>query len=315
MAQAKGSSTKLSYVEEDSFGVTPPSPEMRLIPLTREELGVKSNGFIQVKDGAERVSTGAGSGYVDAGGSVALGIELDSIGTLLKHSLGNAVTSGSSAPFTHVISGGSTLPAGLSIEKGFNDVARFMLFKGCRIDSLTLQFPGDGGLVSGTLDILSKTVETATASVASSLLEGEPISYQVSIEDGGAALDSVLSAQLVLQNGLDRDGFVLGSRDRYSIGEGLRRVSGSLTLEFEDFSHYTRFYDGGTSSLKITLDDVTGGLSMEVLLPRVVFTRSAPAPLVKDAGPLVSVLNFLALKDPSEGTDIKITLINNQSSV
>ncbi|MFQ5863158.1 MAG: phage tail tube protein [Candidatus Brocadiales bacterium] len=315
MAQAKGNSTKISYVEEDSFGVTPPSPEMRLIPFTSEKLGVKGDAFIQMKDGLERVLTSAGPGYIDGGGKVVMDIELDSIGTLLKHSLGNSATSGSSAPFTHVIRGGSDLPPGLSIEKGFNDVGQFMLFKGCRIDTLALDFPENGGPISGTLDILSKAVETGSASVASSLLEGEgaPISHQVSIEDGATTLDNTLGVQLVIENHLDVDGFVLGSRERHSIREGLRRISGSLTLEFEDFGYYDRFRDVTTSALKITA--VQGNFSMEIFLPRIVFTGMAPAPAVRDAGPLVGELHFVALKDASEGTDMKITLTNNQSVI
>lgn len=315
MAQARGNSTRLSYVEENSFGVTPPSPQMKLIPFTGEELGVKSEAFIQVRDGAERVSTGARPGYIDAGGKITLDMELNSIGTLLKHGLGSAVTSGSGATFTHVLRGSNSLPSGLSIEKGFSDVGRFMLFKGCRIDTLSLHFPGDGGTVGAALDVLAKSVETASTSIASYLLEddGAPVSYQVRVEDGAAALENVLGIQLVVDNHLDRDGFVLGSRDRYSIREGLRNISGSLTLGFEDFSYYTRFSSVSTSSLRITA--LQGAFSMEILLPRIVFTGSSPAPAVKDAGPLAGVLHFLALKDVSEGTDIKITLINNQDKV
>ncbi len=315
MPQSRGNNTKLSYVEESAFGVTPPSPQMRLIPFSGEELGVKGEAFVRVKDGSERMFTGAGSGYTDVGGKVSLDVELDSIGTLLKHGLGGAVTSGTGAPYTHVITGGSSLPAGLSIEKGFNDVGSFMLFKGCRLDTLSLDFPGDGGPVGATLNILSKSVDTGTSSVASSVLEAEgaSLSYQVSVEDGSTVLDNVLAARVSVANRLDKNGFVLGLRERYSIGEGLRRVSGSLVLEFEDFSYYSRFNDVGTSSLKITA--VQDGLSMELHLPRIVFTDSAPVPAVKDGGPLTGVLHFMALKDPAEGTDIKITLINNQSAV
>ena len=315
MTQARGNSVRLSYVEEASFGVTPPGPVMRLMPFTREELGVRSSVFVRTKDGAERLSTGAGSGHIDAGGSVSMDLGLDSAGTLLKHCLGSAVTSGGAAPYTHVISGGSSLPPGLSIEKGFSDVSRFVLFKGCRIDTLSLYFPGDGGPVGATLDVLCKAVETATASVASSYLEDNQaaVSYRVSVEDGATTLGNLLGARLVVANNLDKNGFVLGLRERYSIGAGLRRVSGDLTLEFEDFSYYDRFEGLGASSLKITL--LQGSLSMEVLLPRIVFYEKSPLPAVKDAGPLVATLHFIALKDPSEGTDIKITLTNNQPSI
>ncbi len=136
---------------------------------------------------------------------------------------------------------------------------------------------------------------------------------RISIEDGTTTLDNVLGVQLVIRNHLDRDGFVLGSRQRHSIRQGLRRVSGSLMLEFEDFSYYDRFNDVTTSTLKITA--LQGGLSMEIYLPRIILTGSAPVPAVREAGPLAGILHFVALKDPSEGTDIKITLINNQSAV
>lgn len=315
MAQARGNGVRLSYVEEDSFGVTPPAPQMRLIPFTGEELGVRSEAFIQVRDGAERVPTGSGPGHIDAGGRITLDMELDSIGTLLKHALGSAVTSGSGAPFTHVIRGGGSLPPGLSIEKGFTDVGRFMLFKGCRIDAMSLNFPTSGGPAISTLDVVAKTVETVSASAASSLLEGggAPLSYQVGIEEDAAALGNVLGVQLAINNHLDRDGFILGFRDRYSIGEGPRRVSGSLTFGFEDFGHYARFSEVSTSSLRITA--LQGVSSMEIFLPRIIFTGSAPVPAVRDAGPLSAALHFTALKDASEGTDIKITLVNDQDRV
>ncbi len=315
MTQARGHSATLSYVEEASFGVTPPGPVMRLMQLAGEELGVRSNAFTEAKDGAERLFTGAGSGHIDAGGSAEIYLGLDSAGTLLKHSLGSAVTTGSAAPYTHVISGGSSLPPGLSIEKAFNDVSRFVLFKGCRIDTISLYLPGDGGPVVTRLEFICKTAETATTSVASSSLEETlgAVSYRVSIEDDAAVLGNVLGAGLVVENNLDKNGFVLGLRERHSIGEGIRRVSGDLTLEFEDFSYYDRFKDLSTSSLKITL--LQGSLSMEVFLPKIVFSAKSPLPAVKDAGPLVVPLHFVALKDPSEGTDIKITLTNNQSSI
>lgn len=315
MPPARADSTKIYYVEETSFGVTPPNPVMRLIPFTSEKLGVNSSLFTQVGDAQERMFASAGSGYIDAGGSMTLDIELDSIGTLLKHALGEATSSGSSAPFTHVIRGGSALPPGLSIEKGFSDVGQFMLFKGCRIDAMSLDFPTDGGQVGSTLDIVSKTAQSGSVSVASSLAEsdGASISYKVSVEDGANALDNILGVKLLIRNHLDRDGFVLDSRERFSINEGLRQVSGSLVLEFEDFGHYSRHIDLTASSIKITASQ--GALSMEVFLPRVVFTGSVPVPFVKDAGPIVGVVNFIALKDSAEGTDIKITLVNNQAVI
>lgn len=328
MVQSRGGSARLAYVEETSFGMTPTGSQMRLLPFHEEELEVGHHPFFGVGDGPERVLTRAGQGYIDAGGRVGLELELDSLGTLLKHTLGTSTTTGAQPPFTHVIKGSSLLPQGLSIEKAFTDVGHFLLFKGCRIDRLSIGFtikesPARDSVINppkAELEVVAKGAEARTTSAASTIVEGQAsraLSYHLLVEEGGLVLNDLLGAQLTVENHLQRDGFVLNSRERYSVREGLRQVSGSLVIGFENLNHYGKLTNNTTSSLKIkVLQAPAGGIaSLELYLPRVVFAGKAPIPVVKEAGPLGVLLPFTALKDPLEGTDIKVTLINDLSSI
>lgn len=310
---ARGSSARLAYVEEVSFGVPPPNPQMRLIHFSAEELLAEE---LPLEEGRLE-----GLRYIDAGGKIDLELDLDSLGTLLKHTLGLSTTTGAAAPFTHVIKGSSSLPPGLSIEKGFPDIGQFLLFKGCRISGLSLSFPE----LKGSLTLLARGVQTSSTPFASSLAPEPPgagksdraTAHYTTLEEGGLPVSggSALGGQVVIENLLHKDGFVLGQRERYSLQEGPRRVHGSLVLAFEGLGHYSRFFNATPSSIRIRMSAPGGsGASMEVYLPRIFFRGMAPIPVVKSDGLGVRI-PFTAQEDPVEGTDIKITLVNNVSAV
>lgn len=313
MPQAKTHYARLAYVEEASFGVAPPSPQMNVLPLLEEELAIQDRNFSIAKKGEERMLTATSMGPLEVGGKLTLLLELESIGTLLKHALGSATTNGSSAPYTHTLLGSGSLPPGLSIEKALLDITRFVHFKGCRIDRLKLLFPPTGGPVRVELDLLTKGVAVLPGPLAAGVVETQvlPLSYTLSMEEGGIAVGSPLGAELLLENNLFREGYALDSRERYFLGPGLRRVTGTLLLEMEDLSHFSKHLGLNSSSLKINVTAPLGSSRLEVFLPRIVFSGQTHSFL--GTGEVVQqVIPFLALKDNLLGTDIKITLVNNR---
>lgn len=315
MTQATAHNVRLAYVEETSFGVAPPSPMMTVLPLIKEGLNVQDRNFSTARKGEERVLTTTSAGPLEAGGRLDLFLELESIGTLLKHALGSATTTGSTAPYTHLLLGSGSLPPGLSIEKAFLDIARFLHFKGCRIDRLGLIFPPTGGPIRVELDLLTKGVDVLPGPLASGLTETQtlPLAYSLSLEEGGLAVGGPLGIELLLENHLFRDGHALGSRERCLLGPGIRRVSGSLLLGTKDMGYFSKYLALNSTSLKINVTAPSGG-SLEVLLPRVVFTGQTSSATGKEGG-VQQDISFLALKDDGLGTDIKMTLVNNQPQV
>ena len=315
MTQATAHNVRLAYVEETSFGVVPPSPQMTVLPLIKEELDVQDRNFSVARRGEERVLTATSAGPLEVGGRLDLFLELESIGTLLKHALGSATTTGSSAPYTHLLLGSGSLPPGLSIEKAFLDINRFLHFKGCRIDHLGLIFPPSGGPIRVRLALLTKGMDVLPGQLASGLTETQtlPLAYSLSLEEGGLAVGGPLGIELILENHLFRDGHALGSRERWFLGPGVRRVSGNLLLGTEDMSYLSKYLALNSTSLKISVTAPSGG-SLEVFLPRVVFTGQISSVTGEDGG-VRQGISFLALKEDGLGTDMKVTLINNQPKV
>ncbi|HHT9124272.1 MAG TPA: phage tail tube protein [Candidatus Brocadiia bacterium] len=322
MTQAKGCNVQLIFCEETTWGTTPASPICRVLPFTREGLATDVDTFssarIKVDD---RVVTDIKRGNKNIGGPVDFELDL-SFHRLFKHVLGEASTTGS-GPYTHVIKGGSALTAGLSIEKGFTDMAKYLVYRGMRVDTLSLKFSEDG-YITGTFNFLGRYegggMGSGSGSGSSVSISTSPIdeskspftSYEAAVEEGGSTIGIVKEAKLEIRNNLQADGFVLGSGSRASAIEGLREVTGRLAILFEDLTYYNKFINGTESSLKFTM--TRGSYFVEILIPRIVYAGASPI-IVEGPGPLRVTLPFKAKKDIVEGTDIKVTFVNNIATV
>lgn len=320
MGQAKGSNVKLLYVEETTWGTTPASPAAKVLPLTKESLGTQINTFMSARLKADRAITDLRRGNKKIGGTVEF--ELDpSFHRLFRHALGSAVTVGT-GPYTHVVKGGSALPMGISVEKGFTDLSKYLVYRGLKVNTLLLRFPQEG-YVTGVFDFTGRYEGGGTGS-GSGLGSGGTISasptdesgtpftsYEAVVQEGGVTVGIVREADIEIKNNLQQDGFVLGSESRESAVEGLRLVGGRLVIQFEDLLHYNKFLNGTESSLKFTMTQ--GALSVEILIPKIIY--AGVSPIVEGPGPLNVGLTFTAKKDATEGTDIKVTFINNIATV
>ncbi len=321
MAQAKGRNAQLIFCDETTWGTTPTSPVCRVLPFNREGLATDADTFLSGRIKADRAVTDIKRGNKKIGGPV--DFELDpSFHRLFKHVLGSASTTGS-GPYTHVIKGGSAIPVGLSIEKGFKDVAKYLVYRGLRVDALSLKFP-QKGYVTGSFNLLGRYEGGGTGSGSGvgsgASINASPIdesespftSYEAVVQEGGSTIGIVTEAELEIRNNLQSDGFVLGSDSRASAVEGLREVTGNLTIFFEDLTYYNKFVNGTESSLKFTMTQ--GSYSIEILIPKVLYVGSSSV-AVEGPEPLLVTLPFEARKDAVEGTDIKVTFINNIATV
>lgn len=321
-AQAAGCRAQLIYCEETTWGTTPASPVCRVLPFDSEGLATDVDTFSSARvKAADRVITDIKRGNKKIGGPI--GFELDpSFHRLFKHALGSASTTGS-VPYTHVIKGGSALPTGLSIEKGFTDISKYLVYRGLRVDALSLKFPQDG-YVTGTFNFLGRYEGGGTGS-GSGLGSGTSIStsptnesgnpltsYDAVVQEGGSTIGIVTDAELGIKNNLQTDGFVLGNDSRVSAVEGLREVTGKLTILFEDLTYYNKFVNGTESSLKFIMTQ--GNYSIEILIPRIVYAGSSFMAVERPES-LHVTLPFKAKKDAAEGTDIKVTFINGIATI
>ncbi|GAA5787301.1 phage tail tube protein [Chitiniphilus shinanonensis] len=311
MAQAKGANAYIAYCEEDTWGTTPASPTMRqLKALTYgESFGSTVEEVVSNAVNGSRVVESVRGGNIDVAGELPIELPLLGIGTLLKHAIGKAVTTGA-GPYTHTLTRGP-LPAGLTIEKAFPDLGRFLRFRGFRVGRLSLQV-GNQGLITGSIQGTAKDETSATVSLGNPTgAQHVPfMHHEASLKEAGSEA-RVASFSLELTNELEAVR-PAGSRVVTALNEGKGHCTGAITYLFDSDAHYQKWLTEQPTRLQLTLTSTDG--SIEFDLPNVVYTGDA-TPKISTAQGLVVALKWRAVKDSVSGSDLIVRLVNSEATV
>lgn len=179
---------------------------------------------------------------------------LGATSTRLKFSYFGASTSNI---WRHVLTAAGNWPTGgLSFEKqlkgGNTDL--FVVFRGCRVNSLELAIPQES-IVKSTWNILAKdSAKLGATGAGTPVLVGESPFTGFNCDVGigtsvGNADRAVRDFSMSITNQADENAFVVGSRFRSEIAEGIRRSSGRLSMYFQDAAEYDLFKNETTTSL------------------------------------------------------------------
>ena len=314
MTQASGSNGYVAYGEETTYGSTPGSPSLTLLKGATygEALGgsvaeVRSNAISNVRDIQD-----VKGGNVDAGGSIPFELALND-GVILKHLLGDTVQTTGTGPYTHVIKRGA-LPTSLYIEKGFTDVAQYVLFNGVRIESLQLNVQPEG-LIAGSLEVKAAAITRGTSSVDATptdLGHNAIIHHEADLVEEGGAAAILLGLEFTITNNLDQEKFRVGSRYRTSMPEGVGECTGTVTFQFEDETYFNKWINETASSLEFRFTQGTSSITF--LFPNIKYTGDAVPKIETDKG-IITALPFRAIHDAVENSDVVITLVNGQSAL
>lgn len=320
MAQATGSRGQLAFVEEVTFGTTPNTPTMKGIPFTSESLMTEINTFQSEEIRADRMVQKVLAGNRRPGGDINFELQPEGLTTLFKHALGGVVTTGS-GPYTHTIDGGASLPVGLTIEKGFTDIAQYFIYTGCRINSLSMTVPQEG-LITGTFGVLAKdeAIDTSPLDAAVDYPTDDPfVSYQCALYEAadvgsiGAALGVVTEFTFTVENNLKDDQFVIGSASRYNLPEGRRIITGSMTLFFENATYYNKFISNTQAAIKLVV--TSGTQSVTIWFPQIQYKGGSPTPQIADDGPITIQMPFQCERYAAWDTDIRMIFVNDEATV
>lgn len=291
MSQPRGSAVQYFIYDETTFGVAPGTPSATLLYLTRCGLSASRN-LLQDDTGGTgaRTRQQPDLGNVDAGGALVGNLAAESIGPILKHAMGGVVTTGA-GPYTHTFSLGD-LPVGFHLEKDYSaaisGAGRIERFRGCRIGQLQIDLPTEGYATfqadaKGVDATLESTALDATptdnghTSFATSAMNGAG-----SIQEGGSNSGVIKSARIVINNGLDEDGYVLGNGGtRAVLNEGFVSVTGEIVALFDSAALLTKAVNGTASSLKFVLTrgdglGSAGNESIELFVQDLVYERRSP---------------------------------------
>lgn len=312
MTQATGAHAQLSYVEETTFGTTPGSPAMKLLKAATygATLGADIEELQSNSINSSRAVEAARGGNITVAGSLPFELPALGFGTILKHVLGANVTTGT-GPYTHTIKRGA-LPVGLTIEKGFTDISQYLVYTGCRFNSMALSLSPQG-IVTGSLEVAGQDEAASGTSLGSpsSVAHNPFVHHEATVLEGGGAAD-ILGLEANITNNLKVDNFVVGNRNIVSLPAGKGDATGTVTFLFEDLVKYNKWLNETESSLKVTYSDGTN--SIEFFWPKVKFFGGASPAIDTDQG-IVLTMNFRAIYDSTEATDLKVTIINTEATI
>jgi len=249
----------------------------------------------------------------------------DEVGTLLKHALGRVETAGPSGTdnyYVHDIYPSGALPAGLRVQVDRDN--KFFVYKGCKVNELSLEC-AVGDPLSATFSFLGHSENySAVGTAATSVSTLNPITFDEGQFTIDGASQEVSGFSLTVANNLEEDKGQLGSRFRAAIPRsGFRDVTGSLNMEFDDFTMYSKYVAGTEAgiALKFTTDDTideTDNYALWIECPRVVFTGETPnidgPELVYHDMPFTA----FATDSPTEEWqryEVRIRMINGDSTI
>lgn len=305
MAFANASETRLAFVTESAFGVTPATPTFQNLRFTGESLNldrenVVSNEIRPDRNVPDLIQVGGG-----ASGGFDFELSYGTFDTLLESVMQNAWNA-------DVLKNGIT-PKFLTLEKTFELGATdsFIRYTGMAADTLSLNcaarqivtgsfgFMGKGG--SADTSIISGA--TYTDATTTDVLDAASSFANLTVE-GVSPSPRLMSVALNITNNL-RMQPEIGAIDTAGIGSGRFEVTGTIEAYFETNDLYSQFLAGTGVGLSFTVGKVTTE-KYTIECPRIKFETAEAVAGGNDTDVMVS-LGFRALYDAVEECSLIIT--------
>lgn len=314
MATGFGLNTWLCFGEESTYGTA--VARTKWLEITEESIQAKqtmiSKPCLQGASQRNRVQS-----KKDVGGSFKFQGMFEGMEKILKHAMGSVAAVTGAGPYTHAFSLASALPVGLTIEVDRDTAAiggsSAFLYEGCQINKLTLSQAFEDFLMVEA-EIIGEDFSLVAATASSfTTFNGIDYSMMTSPLLNGAAI-KLQAWELTIENGLAADRYKLGSRIRMGLSRGqTRKISGKLTIEFEQLTEYNLFAAQTTLvSLVIPYDNGLGAgnnKQFTFTLPKIAIQGEPPK--VSDEGPIHMEIAFDAYQNAAVNDEMTATLIGN----
>jgi hypothetical protein len=308
MAFSQGSRTRLSFIEEVTFGTTP-SGNFTEIPFSTHSLNLTKERVEGSDILADRMPRVDRHGNRSAAGDIVADLRADAFDAFLESMMFDVWdTSPSSAPDELKV--GTTLKS-FSIEDYASDIDQARLFTGMAVSQGQFSI-APNQMITSTFSFVGKdgTISQSEKSVnaASTNTPFDSYSGAITLGNTGGALSSlatVTSVDFSVNNALSPT-FVVGSDSTPQLEFGRAVIEGSISAYFEDAALINRFLDETETAFKVTVNDPTGGNEYGFFFPRVKF-NSANAEVGGPESRMVAI-DFVALYDATEGSNLTITL-------
>lgn len=299
MTIATGSRHDMAYVAESTFGTTPATPVFTPIRHNGTTLGLSKDAIESEELREDRQVAHYRHGNKSVAGDINFEMSYGSHDDLIEAVLAGTWT-------TDVVKAGTTRRS-FTVERHHEDIGKYLRSTGVHVNTLSLSI-SPNSMVTGSFGLIGKGFTVSSAAIAGATYNAETTtapfdSFTGSITEGGAGIAVVTSLDLNVDNGMEAL-YVVGSDETLEPSIGKSMVSGSITAYFEDSSLIDKFIAETESSIQFVLTDLAGN-SYTVDLPKVKYNSGNPE--VGGPGSITVSLDFVALYDGTEETQIKVT--------
>lgn len=297
-----------------------------LLPVTSFSFD-DSNEYItpdQIRGSRDRSIALAGP--YSTSGSIDLELIPNGIALLLKSALasnGLVQTTAGSGYYTHVFTPGNTSPT-MTFEGSAGDNALIRRYGGIRVGSMEVM-ASFGEIVTSSFQLEGTTRTTIAAGSAysspySNFSQVTPFHFDgAKIQRNNVDIGNVKSFTFGVNNNIDRIGTLRRTRSYKRTVLGMRDVSLSMTLDFQDSSDYDLFLAETEFSVKLDLEGtyITGTsgpkYSLVIDIPRVRYNMTSVP--ISGGGYIEQSVDCQILRPLNGNPILTLTLINNESSV
>lgn len=307
MAFAQGSRSTLAYIEETGFGQTPATPTLAYLPYKSHSLALtkeRLEGADMLGDRMPRIDR---HGNKQSGGSIEVDLRQGDFDGFIESAMFSVFEEDDTPGVADTIRVG-TATKYFTLEDAAEDIGQFRVYTGMAASSMSLSI-APNQMVQTTFEMVGKegvqaSTTASTGGAKTPNLNNSPFdSYNGTITEGGTTIGIVSSLDLSISNSLSPT-FVVGSDVAPQLEFGRAVVEGTLNVYYKDAALINKFLNETESSIQVAVGSPLGTDTYTFTLPRVKYNGASTS--VANPQSRFIELPFVALYDPTEGTNLKI---------
>lgn len=303
MASAETSQTRIAFIKEVTYGVTPTTPAFTNMRYTSDTLkhtrqNITSNEIRPDRNVADLILVAGG-----AEGGVNFELSYGAFDAFIEAALCGNWT-------TDELENGVARHS-FTIEKTFEQGATdtFLRYTGMMVNAFSLNISTQSA-ITGSFTFMGKGGSVGDSIISGATYTGSPTNDVMNAGDNfadmtitGAGNPNITALTLEVNNNA-RQKPVVGSIDSLGVGLGRCVITGTASLYFENKAAYELFMNGTASDLTFTIGGVDE-LKYIFTIPKLKFS-DGDAPTPGNDQDVILTLPFQALYDPVLGAALHI---------
>lgn len=310
MTFATGVAVEIGYVKEVTHGVTPASPTMKKLRLTQRNINGQTNPVRSEEVQAHEQVQDSRQGFRSVVGSFGFELSFGAFTDIIPAAIDGAwaaVSSGQHfAGATQRAKMGAALLQTFTMERRFNDIAKYQPFRGVAVNQFGLQIQADQPIIRGTLDLIGMSygdmTGTSLGAPAAAATNPPMIAFQGDVLYDGSPIATITGINFTV-NGQRQLQAVVGNYYSPDVFKGQKQTAGQLTALLTDTSSfYSDFFNENEVSLAVKLLDPNGTDFIGVFMPRVKINSAPIEP--GQTGPILITSDIEILYDATEASSL-----------